>query len=427
MSRFYSTFFTAGLIITIFLSVLLRGAFLRVYTAPSAILLIVLSAVFLFLCNNGMIRPKFNYRTDLLLLSFIGWLFISAIFSIDREQSFFEFQRYLLYVGAYYIAGYGINKEDHKTIFLISITGIGLFEAIYGLWEFGSSSQLFFSQWIGLTNAYYWVSGTFGNHNQFAGLMSMCAFIGLGLLLSKSRRDLPLSEQISRLFIMFLPIGLIIVALVFSLSRGGWISFATGAILVTLILINKKRLTYGKIIFVIFLVGVVSSAFIIIAETNHLVERISTIKPVLEDPFDVTSASRLSLWESAAMMIKDRPLTGTGVGTFKYAFPSYRNGIFKGAVYAHNGYLQIASGSGIAALIFYVVFWASVILTGIRLMKKKSKNIISLAAPGLLGAIFAVLVHEFVDCHCLTAGGGLIFFAVAGLLSARGAVNENFD
>jgi O-antigen ligase len=421
MSQLYSKFFMAGLILTIFLSVLFKGAFLRIYTTPAVILIILLSAVFLILFNNEKISPKFNHRPDFILLLFLGLVFISVLFSVDREQSFFEFQKYAIYVGAYFIAGYGISEEDDKTVFLISLTGIGIFEALYGLYELTTSSQLFFSKLLGNPNHLPFISGTFANHNQFAGLLAMCAFIGLGLLFANKRDDLPVSENIARMLILFVPIGIIISALILSLSRGGWISFAVGAILISFIIIVKKRISTGKIFLLIFMIGVLSSTFIIVAETNNLIKRASTLTPLLKNPNEISSNSRLSLWKSSTMMIEDHPLTGTGVGTFKYTFPSYRNGIFKGAVYAHNGYLHLAAGAGIPALILFVVFSLSIIFEGLKSMNRGKKEIVSLAMPGLLGVIFIILVHEFVESHFLTAGGGLVFFSVAGMIASGGS------
>jgi len=71
-------------------------------------------------------------------------------------------------------------------------------------------------------------------------------------------------------------------------------------------------------------------------------------------------SGRMIIWETAGEMIKDRPLTGVGVGAFGDAYDHYATrqedpfrsgGSFEGGVYhAHQMYVSIAAESGLIGL-----------------------------------------------------------------------------
>ena len=42
------------------------------------------------------------------------------------------------------------------------------------------------------------------------------------------------------------------------------------------------------------------------------------------DEGGASASERAEFWEGAASLIKDRPLLGGGVGSFKYLFPKYQ-------------------------------------------------------------------------------------------------------
>jgi len=78
------------------------------------------------------------------------------------------------------------------------------------------------------------------------------------------------------------------------------------------------------------------------------------------------ATSRLHIWRPAVMMIKANPIFGTGLDTFKIAFPFYSgiefnqiDGLFTSSRMAHNELLQIASTSGLLGLASYLLLLAA--------------------------------------------------------------------
>lgn len=77
--------------------------------------------------------------------------------------------------------------------------------------------------------------------------------------------------------------------------------------------------------------------------------------------------SRLNIWTSTIEMIKDHPLTGTGIGTFFLYYPEYRLNTSGDTVYlAHNDPLQFFAEMGVLSPI---LFYAFILLAALRTIK----------------------------------------------------------
>ena len=82
---------------------------------------------------------------------------------------------------------------------------------------------------------------------------------------------------------------------------------------------------------------------------------------------DTMLSGRLTIWESAARMLADRPLTGVGAGAFAAAYDSYSTrpddmfrtgGAYAGGVYhAHQLYVSVGAESGVAGLAAVLLAW----------------------------------------------------------------------
>lgn len=84
---------------------------------------------------------------------------------------------------------------------------------------------------------------------------------------------------------------------------------------------------------------------------NRMTKVVIKEKPIL-------SEIRPLIWKDTLKVIKDYPVTGTGMGTFSYIFPKYRSfrADDKNLKYAHSDYLQLVSETGIFGLVFAIGF-----------------------------------------------------------------------
>ena len=143
------------------------------------------------------------------------------------------------------------------------------------------------------------------------------------------------------------------------------------------------------------------------------------------DTQDQSSTFRLNLWKSAASLAKERPITGWGLGS--YRFESARPGLATATVFAHNSYLQLAAEAGLGALTLFFAFlalWARRALRGSSRLPDAQR----LPFAAAVGGVAAILAHCLVDSDLSYFGLGLVFALVLGAatLLAADAVAPEF-
>jgi O-antigen ligase len=113
-------------------------------------------------------------------------------------------------------------------------------------------------------------------------------------------------------------------------------------------------------------------------------------------------------------MIADRPVIGTGLGTFRWSFSAYRSGEISGwGVYdkAHNVLLEIAAEGGV--LLAGLVFLVWVLAIGILLMATRRPRMPALSIAALSIATIAIL-HSLVDFSMQIPAYSITVVAIVG-------------
>ena len=119
---------------------------------------------------------------------------------------------------------------------------------------------------------------------------------------------------------------------------------------------------------------------------------------------------RLNLWKSALHLIKSRPLTGYGMGSYRYE--SARAGLTTSTVFAHNTFLQIWAEGGIVS---FGLILAGIAVWFLTVLKNRSQLPIARLAPfaGIVAAVIALLAHSMVDSDLYYFGIGICFFCTS--------------
>lgn len=139
-------------------------------------------------------------------------------------------------------------------------------------------------------------------------------------------------------------------------------------------------------------------------------------EPVLSrlegDLVDQRTCAWLATWRAYL----DRPLTGTGFGTFAEVFPSYRDAECLGTqgrwLRAHNSFLEFLMGFGVPALIMLLLGYGllgRMLLTGVR--RRKSLRAIPVVT---FGALIFMSGHSLVDFPLQIPGVAVFFAALMG-------------
>jgi len=311
---------------------------------------------------------------------------------------------------------------------LYAFVAVGTFEAFYGVLEYLSGHQHIFAY----QKRFYVdaATGTFINRNHFAAFLEMALVIALGLLFSRLREPqsgetwreklLALTDRRASLNLtLLLCIGITGVGLVLSYSRAGIILGLACAAAFCLLQLRQnwslqKTLLMGILALVVF-VPMYGVGYWTLTGRYALLSNEVTMP-----------GGRMAVWRKTVEIVRDFPLVGTGIGTFQYVFPRYREATTTAFYdYAHSDYLQVLAEGGLAGgfLLAAGIFLVVKVWVGRR--AARSGGVLR-AACGF--ALLSVGMHEAVDFSLQIPANLLAFtFLVAclTLLSAAELSSEN--
>ena len=262
-------------------------------------------------------------------------------------------------------------------------------------------------------------SGVFINRNVAASAFGLAAFALLGSLaihmaedpwLKKTREK---GEQSNRFWIYVLlasALFLTAVCLILTRSRAGSL-VSLVLLLPCLMLILRHGLCVRFAPWT--LTGWLTSSFLI-GVIGFLVFLAAYGEPVLSRVEATNDTGRWCTWVSTLEAIKDNPLFGTGLGTFRDIFPMYRNGDCDGSGAAwhraHNSFLELYLGIGLPALLFTATVYVHTgkILRHGLTMRRSLKGM----PIAMTGAVLFVSTHSLVDFPLQLPGIALYFSAL---------------
>jgi O-antigen ligase len=198
------------------------------------------------------------------------------------------------------------------------------------------------------------------------------------------------SESMARRALQFFLVGLMALALIFSLSRSGILAFFIGLAVFLLLAPRKNKwllpLSLGIMGLVVFIYGY-RLGF------AHLIQRFFQI--------ETSGQRRLDIWEDAWRMLKDHPL-GIGLGNFSVLYPWYQVRVTAPVKYshAHNDFLQVAIEAGLPAWFFLVGGFLCFMVLTIRRLHRLDPDQDEFAyfiAVGGLSGLAALFVHSIFD------------------------------
>lgn len=151
-------------------------------------------------------------------------------------------------------------------------------------------------------------------------------------------------------------LAIILIAIALAASRGGLLGLVAG---MGYLAYRQRQLLRWT------LVGALLLPLMLLWPTSPL-ERL--MHPSVSDL--KAADTRLALWHAGANMIRQHPLTGIGLGNFKYEVQRYAAGGRNLDHIAHNAYIEIAAEMGLPALLVYLLIlyqsWRSLQLAALR-------------------------------------------------------------
>jgi O-antigen ligase len=253
-----------------------------------------------------------------------------------------------------------------------------------------------------------WVYGPYVNHAHYAGLMEMLTPLPIILALSNF-----FSSPIRALSLF---IAVIMGSTIFlSQSLGGVVSFAVELLVILGIsLIPDRRAGRNMLLLGLLCILVVIS--LLALHPTGLVDRLAKFRDPLSHSF---SGDRLAILFDSFKMVRQRPLTGWGLGAFPIAYPSFRS--FYSDFWineAHNDYAQALVETGILGFGAVLFFLLTLYRKGLRYVSEwRQDPAASIKLAALVGCT-GLLVHGFFDFNLQIPANAALFFALAALATA---------
>ncbi len=261
-------------------------------------------------------------------------------------------------------------------------------------------------------------SGTYICPNHFANMLAM-AYCAAVVMLATRGAGLPMRMVAVYYLALATPV------LYWTESRSGWVSMLLGLVVAAMLWAMRK----GARAFWRMAIAVpVVAAWIAVGAWFGLPAVQARVGAVIDNP-EKAFSTRTEMWLDAPKMIRDRPEFGFGGGSYRWAFPPYREHANKTLTYdyMHNEYLQYIVeqgwvGFGITAFASLFAFFA--LAAGAVRARNDGVSGLCTAGAAAMTAMYAHAMldfnfHIFPNPHQMVLLAGLAFGAY-GMREGRG-------
>lgn len=311
------------------------------------------------------------------------------------------------------------SREDQRWLLLpaYAIFAIGLIESVYGLYSAVNHSESLF--WFTRTRNVGIVSGTYINPDHLAGLFDMAIPISMGLFFyhggmllrryghsARGIVSLLGSKRSLGIWFLFLGIVIMILAHIYTLSRMGHISIIF-ALALMIILYSRRRLK----------TPIVGAMTLLLAGGLWAVWDGLGSVTAKWTTFQNSFQGRYDIWKGALSLFINSPIAGTGLGTFRLAYPQYKATVFNAAIYdhAHNDYLEILTDTGLIGFVPWIVFFCLFLCFVTRDWFRNESFLAKTVGAGCIAGVIAALLHSLADFNLQIPANAAILFIIMGI------------
>lgn len=298
------------------------------------------------------------------------------------------------------------NRKIIKTLLYI-IAGLGLLEGIYGLFQVMNPAIGIL--WLPVTSKGA-AHGTIIYKNQYASLLNMCWPLSLagGLIFLESLKNTAQGRPVKgkwqsflqsssllniQVPFFFFATGVMILAVIFSYSRGGILVMLSLIVLLNFFLPCSRKVKLSLMVLLVAFLGGYGS----LLGLEGIITRFATI--------DESGLTRFHIYVSSLPMLFDHWLSGIGLGSFPLLSGVYLKEFPENILFdrVHNDYLESAIELGLPmATLFFAWIFGWIFVTGKKLVQKsrlmhegpRTSMIVGCAA---FCSLLGFLIHGMVD------------------------------
>ncbi|MCK4389262.1 MAG: O-antigen ligase family protein [Desulfobacterales bacterium] len=317
----------------------------------------------------------------------------------------------LAYAAIFFLLIHHTRNRTRVNSLIITIILTGSFLSLYGLFEKLSGHNHIW-WWKNAWHASgFRVFGTFINPDHFAFYLGLVIPLAFGFLygmktnrhgrrLVKKETTLwqrfwgPLIEQeagTQKRILLAFSVGIMLLTLIFTGSRAAIFSLATAFVFMATAVFLKTRKRHFA--FLIGLACVIAFFYGYRIGFEPVVERFKALTFAR-----LTMEGRLRYLQATLPIIAAFPVTGTGLGTFKYIYPKYNpEGFPYGLSHLHNDWIELLAETGFVGLAVVMVGIAWLFGNLFRLWWARNDPYAVGIGIGALGAVCSASVHSLFD------------------------------
>lgn len=338
---------------------------------------------------------------NLPVLSFIAICTLSLIWSDTFFTSLKELPQFLAGPFLYFVIVNNIGGEKQVNRIISAVLLVGGALSIYGIFQY---NDIDFSFWVGNTGRMR-VFGLIGNAGYFAGYLILPLSIAIPLFFVSKNRN--------RKILLLIGILTMGTTFILTFTRSSYLALSVSLIFMFFLFLlsrGKRFIKDNKKIFIIILTAIIIVTFLFIipnplSKPGTVISKIKVRTSIARLKNEITSGARITIWKFTGIMIKDRPILGSGIGTYKYNTLKYQakfleqgdNRSIYGYLWAdkaHNEYLQLWAELGIIGLAIFIWLIITYFNYGIRYLKREMDEQKQGIMIGLMGGVVAFLIDS---------------------------------
>ena len=380
---------------------------------PSEVIMI--SLTFLFLCRiiyDLRLDPKIvSHPVSIAIFVYLGWMLLTCITSELPVVSIkFWLSKIWFTTACYWMLIQFVKDDMGKAVRYFNCYAVAL--AVVVLITTYKHSLTGFDDFHG----HFIMSPFYNDHTAYGAVL---AFF---LPITASCFFLPGNSKGMRIFYAVLTV-ILLMGFYLSFSRAAWIS---------LVRIKLSWLVAGTLVVGTLLYFSASDILYKMSRNSqdasgNLTEQLQSISNISTDASNV---ERLNRWNSAFGMIRERPLTGWGPGTYQFVYAPFQKSQFKTIITtdfgdggnAHSEYIGPCAETGFPGLITVLALVFVSLYIGIRTYNHSQDKTNRLLALMMTLALVSYFVHGFLNNFLDTDKLSLPFwgaFAVIMLANLR--------
>ena len=399
----------------------------RIFNPPKELAFSILVIIGLMLWKLKMINKEDIKITrtpiNLPVLAFMVICPLSLLWSNSPMISLLELPLFLAGPILYFIVINNIHNEHQINRLLTALLIISSLLGIYGIFQYNGIDFAFWKGNIARSKVF----GLFGNVNYFAEYMIVPLPLAISLFFAARNR----THKI------LLLVGILAMggSLILTFTRGSYLAIGISSLFMLFLYLvaqGKSFIKEHKKIFILILAFIILVTFLFavpnpLNKPGTVISKIKSRISVSQFTEGSSLKRRIAIWKFTVLMIKDHPLLGSGIGTFKYNSLNYQAKFFdqgeNRSLYpygiadkVHNEYLQLGAELGLIGLGIFLWLIITYFNYGIKLLKRLKDKYKHGILIGLMGGVVAVLIDAIFGFPLHLPATLVLFWLFIGLI-----------